>query len=202
MRNLILAAVAAALIPAGALAADFPYASPEQSYVPADVPSWTGFYAGAHVGYGFGDVDDADADGFLGGLQAGFDWQMEQLVVGVEGDVAYTGMGYDGIADGFDVDWFGTVRGRIGYAFDRFMVFGTGGLAWANAEYETAGGSDEATYVGWTAGAGVEAMITDTISAKADYLYSSFGEEDFPAATGDELEFDMHAVRLGVNYRF
>lgn len=206
MRNLLTSlAVAGAAIsaPMAASAADVPYyGGGESSYAaPVAAPSnWTGFYVGGHVGYGTGEASEADIDGFLGGVQGGFNWQHNQFLVGLEADVSYSGVGFSGLGDSYDVDWLGTARGRVGFAFDRFVAYGTGGLAWANAEYEGPTTSDSHTHIGWTLGAGVEAALTERVSAKVEYLYMDFGSESYSGV--GEIEPSLHNVRLGVNYRF
>jgi outer membrane immunogenic protein len=187
-----------------ASAADYGYYGGDQSgYTsPASTPvgNWAGAYIGAHLGYGFGEVGSADTDGFLIGIQGGYNWQAGSFVFGVEADVSYSGVGYNGLADSYDVDWLGTARGRVGYAFDRFVAYGTGGLAWANAEYDSGVVSESNTHLGWALGAGLEAAITERVSAKAEYLYTDFRSESY--ADAGSIEPDLHSVRLGVNYRF
>ncbi|MGQ4273296.1 outer membrane beta-barrel protein [Terrihabitans sp. B22-R8] len=203
----LLLAGAASLSCTAAFAADAPYYGGGDSYgvdsgysTPSAPGNWTGFYAGAHLGYGFGDANSADTDGFLIGVQGGYNWQYNAFLVGLEADISYSGVGYNGLADEYEIDWLGTARGRIGYAFDRFVAYGTGGLAWANAEYDSGVSTDSNTHIGWTLGAGVEAAVTQNISAKAEYLYMDFGDESYSGA--GTIESDLHTVRLGVNYRF
>jgi opacity protein-like surface antigen len=98
------------------------------------------------------------------------------------------------------MDWVGTVRGRIGFAFDRFVVFGTGGFAWTNAEVDVGGVNDSNFHGGWTAGGGIEAAITGNISAKAEYLYMDFSDELY-AGVGT-IDPELHTFRIGVNYKF
>jgi outer membrane immunogenic protein len=201
MRSLNFAAFAAALVltASAAQAADFPNSYSDQSYAPPVQEAWTGFYAGGLVGYGLGEAGGFEPDGFLGGLTAGINYQIDQILVGAEGDIAYTGISEDGVPE-YSMDWVGTMRGRIGFAFDRFVVFGTGGFAWTNAEFDGAGGDDSNFHGGWTVGAGIEAALTGNISAKVDYLYMDFSEELY--TPGGMIEPDLHTFRLGVNYKF
>jgi outer membrane immunogenic protein len=201
MRSLNFTAVAAALVLyAGTVkAADFPNSYSDQSYAPPVTEAWTGFYVGGLVGYGLGDADGFEPDGFLGGLTVGANYQIDQILLGAEADVAYTGISDEAATD-FSMDWVGTMRGRIGYAFDRFVVFGTGGFAWTNAEYDGPGGNDSYFHGGWTVGGGIEAALTGNISAKFDYLYMNFSEELY--TPGGDIEPDLHTFRLGVNYKF
>jgi outer membrane immunogenic protein len=201
MRSLNFAALAAALVLAAsaAQAADFPNSYSDQSYAPPVEEAWTGFYAGGLLGYGFGDAGGFEPDGFLGGLTAGMNYQIDQVLLGAEADIAMAGISEDGPED-YSMDWVGTMRGRIGYAFDRFVVFGTGGFAWTNAEFDGPGGDDSNFHGGWTVGAGLEAALTGNISAKVDYLYMDFSDELYSG--GGSIEPELHTVRVGVNYKF
>jgi len=240
----VLLAGVAALVAVPALAADLPAPVPSApAPVPVVVTppapavfDWTGLYVGANVGYAFGGhdevaydptgggpsvtfPDDLELHGLFGGVQAGFNWQFGNIVAGVEADFQLADIGdtidtVQGFSLESQVDWFGTVRGRIGYAFDRALVYATGGLAYGHYSYEafrTAGptfvGGDDATLVGWTAGAGLEYAFTDNLSAKIEYLYVDLGSETFsfnggtgPVTTNASANF--HLVRLGINYRF
>jgi outer membrane immunogenic protein len=126
--------------------------------------------------------------GFTGGGQLGYNYQFGQFVVGVETDVQYVGLkrsnatplvpvgfpaSYTAPPIGGGVDWFGTLRGRAGYAFDRALVYGTGGLAYGNASdnrvFPFGKGND--TRLGWTAGAGVDYAVTNNVIVGLEGLY-------------------------------
>lgn len=221
MTNSILrAAVAVVAIAAAAgvaQAADMnrraPVATP---YVaPVSVYNWTGFYAGANIG---GDWlnSNVDVNGskstftpgtFMGGLQAGYNFQTGPWVLGVEADVGYGRASKTGIvgADVVKVEkgLSGTARARAGYAFDRLLIYGTGGLAWANFKLEDNNGvvqsSRNTTRAGWTLGAGAEYAVTQNISVKGEYLYANYGR----ASVGDARPaLSDNLVRVGVNYKF
>jgi outer membrane immunogenic protein len=112
----------------------------------------------------------ADSDGFIGGGQIGYNFQFSQWVMGIEGDISFTD--WDG------TDALGTVRGRLGYAWERVMPYVTGGLAIADAD------------TGWTAGGGIELAVSNNVSVRGEYLHF-----DLSAIDGD-------IVRAGVNFRF
>ena len=210
--------VASSFLCAGpAMAADLaPYpsepAAPAQVYLPY---SWTGFYIGAHAGYGFGNVDPKlagapldsfDINGFVGGVHAGYNYQMNQFVLGVEADADLTsihGSTFDpvlGATDKLSVPWQGSVRGRLGYAWDRFLLYGTGGVAFADAKL--AGGNSKGL-VGWTLGAGVEYAFTDSLSGRVEYRYSDFQRATFTAPAGPiRSKFDESQVLVGISYKF
>ncbi len=221
-----LSGAAFALLSGGtALAADLPAYEPAPA---ASVPSftWTGPYIGAQIGYDWFSSDNKAAgvslndkpDGFAVGGYAGFNYQLQNspLVLGVEGDVNYSDAGArrganvlggpGGTRFRDDVNWTGAVRGRIGYAFDRFLVYGAGGLALADREVKARGGangSDNTTAVGWTIGGGVEAALTDNVTARVEYRYSDFGADSFSVAD-TRLKSDLtdNRVMVGVGYKF
>ena len=211
-------AIGAVFVAAGlataASAADLP-----RQYTKAPAPmappvfNWSGFYIGANAGYGWADSSFGDANGFIGGGQIGYNWQGlgSPLVLGLEADLQFSDMSTSatvgGVTADADINAFGTVRGRIGYAFDRFMIYGTGGLAFTNTELSlSAGGasvSDDDWSTGWTLGGGVEWALMPNWSAKLEYLYVDSGDTTLALAgttvTGD---YDFSVVRAGLNYRF
>ena len=162
MSRIVLGAVA--LIAAGwtvsAQAADLPYGSPAPYTVnqPLNAFSWAGPYLGGNLGYGWGSVDNnpTKPSGFAGGVQAGYNWQSGRLVFGIEGDLQATGADDTFAPWKFSNPWFGTVRGRVGYAFNNVLIYGTGGLAFGELRGDTFGLSESHTTAGWTAGVGAE----------------------------------------------
>jgi outer membrane immunogenic protein len=262
-KTLIGIAAAAALAGTPALAADMPLKAPPP---PAAVFSWTGFYVGGNIGYSWGDAhDDFSAsvpfsgatstactpvgpvvcaaasdsnhlDGAIGGLQAGYNWQYERYLAGIESDfqfsgqrqrgsntvTAYSQVGGIGAAGPFNPDtvtynnsdslnWLGTLRGRLGITTDRWLVYGTGGLAYGEVKVVGSAGatgvpitgsvgscvtasgcpsqpfgawSNSQIPVGWTAGFGVERVLGDDHwSVKLEYLYVDLGSVHTTFAT-------------------
>mgnify|MGYP000930771747 CR=1 FL=1 len=182
--------------------------------------NWTGLYAGANLGGDFmldtarnaGTRTHLDAGTVFGGLQAGYNFQTGPWVFGAEGDVGY---GKASKTKTFGVgsikaekDWSGTVRARAGYAFDNFLVYGTGGLALASFETKASDGvtssKRETTRAGWTLGAGVEYAVARNISVKGEYLYADYGKETHTFTNVGQVKQDLsdHLVRVGVNYKF
>ncbi|WP_026362782.1 outer membrane protein [Methylopila sp. M107] len=217
---------AVALLPTGAaLAADIPVAEPAATVA---VPSftWSGAYVGAQLGYDWMDADNrargfspgSKPDGLAVGGFAGLNYQLDgsPLVLGVEADLnysharggattrAFTGAPDTKIRNAFD--WTGAVRGRVGYAFDRFMVYGAAGVAFADHEVKAkgaVGGSDDNIAVGWTIGGGVETALTDNITARVEYRYSDFGTDSFSVAnTRVKSDVTDNRVMLGLGYKF
>ncbi len=194
---------------------------------PAPVPySWTGLYLGLNAGYaaakagetlagpGVSGSGSATLAGGVGGAQIGYNYQFGAAVMGFEADFdgsMATKSITAGISTGtYQIPWIGTLRGRVGYAFDRFLVYATaGGAATQLLSNVNVGaiGSSSTSFVhgGWTAGGGIEAAITDSLSARVEYLYLDTGNINvaqvgppFVTVTG-RLQDSM--VRAGVNYR-
>ncbi|MEP7173571.1 MAG: outer membrane protein [Aestuariivirga sp.] len=171
---------------------------------------------------------DMNGSGFMGGGQIGYNSQFDNnVVLGVEADFSF-GNVHDKIVDdigNLDLstedyvksksDMAGSVRARLGYAMDAVLIYATGGLAWTNAkvssrDYDDATNttfsdiSDSANMWGWTVGAGAEFMLTEKLSAKAEYLYTDFGSTTFFEGDLWESEADTtsQSVRFGLNYHF
>lgn len=200
------------------------------AYAPA-VYDWTGFYFGGHLGAGYSTSSWSDpitgannnfnsGIGFLGGGQAGFNYQFNWLVVGLEGDFSWTGLGLkesgtDSLGNTLNttVNWTSTVTGRIGAAFDRLLLYGKGGLALAqdDSSFTDTGGNNVSTTfmrTGWTAGAGIEYALTDNILARVEYDYLGFGSKtlDFStplqAAYTTSANLNVQEVKAGIDIKF
>lgn len=256
MRTRLIALGATCIMATGAVAADLPIIEPIYS---TPLYDWNGFYAGINGGYGGGLFEhpfvissegdggpfdvlsgsiDVTAGGFVGGVQAGYNWQWNNNVLfGIEGDIQ--GSTIDGrvslnLTDIDDVlpfdtldadagtrlDWFATLRPRIGWVNDRFVVYGTGGLAWGQTTSSISASIDGTSVFdtsitndrfGWTIGAGIEYALTDTITFKTEYLYTDLGSEqiasedisdDPPTTFTLDSDVAFHVVRAGLNLQF
>ena len=188
-----------------AQAADMNYGAraPYTVNQPLNAYSWAGPYLGANLGYAWGSVHNnpTEPSGFVGGVQAGYNWQTGPWVFGAEGDIQATGANDTFAPWKFSNPWFGTVRGRVGYAFSNIMFFGTGGLAFGELRGETFGLSESHTRAGWTVGAGTEFGLTQNLSAKIEYLYVDLANSHF-TITGASNGYRFGILRAGVNYRF
>lgn len=265
MKKLLTAIAATALIGTPAFAADMAVKMPVKAPPPAPAPvySWTGFYIGGNVGYGWGeiktDVDpgpsatafvnllpqtlDPKPKGFLGGGQFGYNWQNGWLVLGAEFDfqgadlngtivespiIQNNGTPFPGAGNNITIsrklDWFGTLRGRLGTtAIDpRLLVYVTGGLAFgkvegtANTDFRPVGteqypASVSDTKTGWVIGGGAEWAFLNNWSVKAEYLFVDLGNTSVTAAPVPPLppfsvtytfHTKLNVARLGVNYKF
>lgn len=290
MKKVLLSSVALLGLTAGALAADLPSRrAPVVPYVAVPVFTWTGFYVGLNAGYGFSDNNDKtfsgysvigpavttpatgfvgpgagnrSGDGFVGGGQVGYNYQIGSIVLGVEGDVQYTdfnrGRGNNGVTYGSAVsnlnifptvagapgnvaffnnggrgsDILGTVRGRVGYTFDRVLLYATGGLALRDSDNDNKNltfatpffvpGAGTAIArngkpndTGYAVGGGIEYAFTPNITGKIEGLYVDFGSSgrnNVVGATNTGAPIvgsgrggsndDFALVRAGINYKF
>ena len=207
MKRLVLGALAltAAGWTAPVRAAD--YYPPRPAYTvnqPLNSFSWAGPYLGGNLGYDWGSVSNnpTKPSGFVGGVQAGYNWHNGgPWVFGVEGDLQVTGADDTFAPWKFSNPWFGTVRGRAGYAFNNILFYGTGGLAFGELRAETFGLSESHTSIGWTLGAGTEFGFAPNWSAKIEYLYVDLSDSSF-TITGTSNGLRSSIVRAGVNYHF
>jgi outer membrane immunogenic protein len=193
---------------ASAQAADLSYGSygsraPYTVNQPLNAYSWAGPYLGVNLGYGWGDTthNPTSPSGFSGGIQARYNWQSGPVVFGIEGDLQANGAEDTFAPWKISNPWFGSVRGRIGYAINNVLFYGTGGLAFGGVRGETYGLSESHSTAGWTAGVGAEFGLTQNWTAKIEYLYVDLSDSRF-TITGVPNGYGFGLVRLGVNYRF
>lgn len=206
MSKFVFAAVA--LLAAGvttAQAADLSYGSraPYTVNQPLNGYSWAGPYLGANLGYEWGSVSNSGAkpSGVAGGITGGYNWQSGPIVFGLETDLQATGADDRFASYKFSNPWFGTVRGRIGYAFNNVLLYGTAGLAYGSLQVEQFGLQQSQTAVGWTAGVGAEVGIYQNWTAKIEYLYVDLSSNNY-TLTNATNGLDFGTVRIGVNYHF
>jgi len=243
-KKLLLASVVTVFAASGACAADL---------VEPAVYDWTGPYIGLNAGVGIGDssvesiLDGAfvgdpfydpyahtfenDKVGFTGGVTAGYNWQIDNFVLGLEGDFNYLdSKDSESVRDPLPVnldfetkiDWFATVRPRLGLAFESILLYITGGLAIGDVSSDVDvndsgsyswSGSQSKTALGWTIGGGGEWAFSDGWSIKAEYLWVDLGSDTFdldndPANPLQEYtlkakaDYQFSVARVGLNFRF
>jgi opacity protein-like surface antigen len=240
MKKLILGSMAlAAMISGPAMAADMPvktYNAPS----PIVVYDWSGFYIGAHLGFDWenynysgvntitgapGSSGSGNVSNIFAGFQAGYNYMIApKILLGVEADISRDnasgwGLGFNDGSYGQGVlEWTGTARGRIGYAANNVLFYGTSGFAWGDGDFtrvqigagnpgsppgtvETA----SATRIGWTSGGGIEVGVMPNLTVKAEYRYTDYGNfnvalpaENRTLSIGTRSE----ALLLGANYKF
>lgn len=251
----ILTALALVALSGTAFAADLP-SRKGAVYAPvAPIFTWTGFYVGANAGVLFSDSSittfgnaantisnvalnrragslSNNDEGFIVGGQVGYNYQLGNIVLGLEADLNYTDRSTtttfrstlgDPSTYRQELDYLGTVRLRVGYAFDRVLVYATGGLAYGDVNNSvdffanTIGnplqftGRSGDVEVGYAVGGGVEYAFTNNLSLKAEYLYYDLGKTNvlvnaIPGVGVNsytaQFKNDGHIVRAGLNYRF
>ena len=175
---------------------DTPYSTSDVS------ASWAGLYAGAMVSYSFGEFSTSagatpNANGWHGGLYVGQNYQSNQFVYGWEADLSF------GNVNDSTGTWSSTVqstaRGRAGIAFDPFMAYLTAGVAGANIKDN--GLVESNLVIGVAAGVGIEALVTETVVARVEYLYTNYGSATF-GKRGVTADLDNSSVRMGIGVKF
>ena len=170
---------------------------------PLNAYSWAGPYLGGNLGYAWGSVDNnpTKPSGFAGGVQAGYNFQTGPWVFGIEGDIQASGAEQTFAPWKFSNPWFGTLRGRAGYALNNILFYGTGGLAYGGGKVDVGPLSESHSAFGWTAGGGLEVGLTRRWTVKAEYLHVDLGAENY-TLTGMSHEITANVLRFGANFRF
>ncbi|KAF0135013.1 MULTISPECIES: outer membrane protein [unclassified Methylocystis] len=237
MKKAIFAALALALTSGSAMAADLPSYKAPPPPPPPPIMTWTGFYAGLNFGVGFYAQNSSNAWGWgvnnhggsragvVGGAQIGYNYQITPMfVVGVETDFQGTSIGSGAGGNSYawlfgvppvttaTLNWFGTVRGRVGVNLlsPQLLVYGTGGFAYGEVKRNGWLNQNSTVQTGWTAGGGAEYMFValPNWSVKAEYLYTQLsGNNNNGFNFGLNLNnvnnrTRFHTIRFGVNYHF
>jgi outer membrane immunogenic protein len=220
MKRLLVAGLGLLALAGLANAADLPPRYPVAPRAPIYNPvyNWTGFYLGINGGGGWGrsnwdGIDKFSVSGGLIGLTAGYNYQYNQIVFGIEADVDWSGIKGSTTVNclgGCSTrnDWLSTIRGRVGFAFDRFMPYVTAGVALGDIKASPPVGlpGGTGTNIGWTVGAGFEVALVGPVTAKAEYLFVDLGNYNCGFNCGlagnGNASFYANIVRGGINYRF
>lgn len=212
------ALAAGVLIGSQAYAADLGRMPVKAPMAPIVAPAtWTGFYIGPNLGYGWADVGVSGAshlDGVVGGGQLGYNWQAGSFVFGIEGDIEGTSEHHSDTVAGVppatvdqDIPWLATARGRVGYVTGPMLIYFTGGGAWQdyNLTVSVPGTSvsDHNTKFGWTIGGGLEWMFAQNWSAKVEYLRIDTGDTTLNLSGNTYTSrLRNNLIRVGLNYHF
>ena len=206
MKKLLIAA-AVAVLATNAMAADFPRRAPGPIYadpVANRVFDWSGFYLGGNLGYGWGNIAGISTGGIVGGIHGGYNYMWAGgFLLGAEADLSLTNVTGSAGPMSASLDYFGTLRGRIGFAVDRMLFYGTVGWAWGHGTIANGGLSDRQAHGGWTLGIGVEGAITQNLVARVEYLRLNLGAETYATIVGPvRTELDTNILRVGMSYKF
>jgi outer membrane immunogenic protein len=217
MKKLILT-VALCGLSSVAMAADLPSRAPPPVYAPPPpLFTWTGVYLGGQIGYEWGrepaTLVSSQPSGVVGGAHVGYNYQVQQFVIGLEGDVngtSYTGSAFSilgPISASTKIPVDASIRGRVGVAWDRTLFYATGGVAFADIKdsFVTPGAfaSFDRTRVGWTVGGGVEYAVTNNWSVRAEYRYTDYGRfSDAVFAFPLNHHSTDNRVQAGFSYKF
>lgn len=217
MTRLLIGALLAG-VATSAVAADLPTynAAPAPAvYVPPPF-SWTGVYFGVNGGYGWASTNSNSfgnpSGGFVGGT-VGANYQMGQFVFGAEGDWDWANLANTQtnllVSNHMDIDQILTARARAGVAFDRALIFVTGGYAGVEtnasfAVFNGFGGSQNSWVSGGAIGGGVEYAFTNNVTAKVEYLYLPLSSTTYFGSTvwSERAPVDVSLLRAGLNYKF
>lgn len=218
IQNIILAL--STCVAAPSYAADLIIEAP--AIIESDAYDWSGFYAGVVGGYGAGPTLAGSTNlypmGALVGATAGYNHQIDGFVLGAEGELLWSGVGGTAICANptyscaGNLTWLSSVRGRAGLAIDSLLLYATLGLAaggvtaTTNPAPPSSTGSFSGTAYGWTAGAGAEVAVTETISVKAEYAYYNLTTQA-PINTianlgASDINGQLHTVKVGINFAF
>jgi outer membrane immunogenic protein len=199
-----LAALLVTIAGGAAAAADLPHPSYYSATAPLGAYSWTGPYLGGNFGHEWGTTSNnpTNPSGFAGGIEGGYNLQAGQFVFGGEADIQLSNANDTFAPWKFSNPWFGTLRGRAGFAVSNFLIYGTAGVAFGELSAQTFGLlSENHTNVGWTAGVGIEAGFAARWSAKVEYLFVDLASNTY-ALTGTSNGLSASLFRMGVNYHF
>jgi len=180
---------------------------------PPPLFTWTGFYLGGHAGYGAASLNEFNAKGGFAGGQAGYNYQLGNWVVGLEGDGAWSSMSSGArvvVPSGpttatFNANALATLRGRAGFAAGNVLIYATGGAGWGQTRLMTtspASVGGETWKSGWTGGVGVEWAFRPNWSAKLEYVHYALGSVNYPSFVdvGNAGNLQIDTVKIGINY--
>jgi outer membrane immunogenic protein len=217
-KSILVAAMAAALCPAAlcpvgqaALAADVSVPG-VRTVTPVLFSYWTGAYLGVNGGWGWTTTSGLDAKGVLGGGQIGYNYQIGNFVLGIEGDGAFANISQTVTATAgspsatFKDDALASLRGRFGIAIKDVLFYATAGGGWGQSQFSgtTLAGltvSGKTWQSGWTAGGGIEYAFVPNWSIKLEYLHYGLGGVTFSGLTNSR-NLDIETAKVGVNYLF
>jgi outer membrane immunogenic protein len=165
--------------------------------------NFQGAYVGVHLGGGWGKAGAASTSGMVGGGHIGANAQFGNVVAGAEADISASSLGHRGFTDKFNQGTTGSLRGRLGYAFDRVLVYGTAGGAMTSTEWKNPVGKTSKSQTGFVYGAGAEVKMTPNVSLRGELLHYDFSREIYLSTLGPvQVKPSTNVLRAGVGYQF
>lgn len=199
---------------------DDTYRNPPATYgYPRAMPGiWNGLYVGGTFGFAFGDAspsgafDTIDLKGNTLGMHVGYNWQIRDIVLGVEGDAAWSNVDGSRTFSGpawvsANSDWLASIRGRVGYAANNVLLYATGGFAWADANVTVSdligSARSSETLTGYVLGGGIEWKFTQNVSARIEGLHYVFDDHKFNFNPGSlSIDSNVTTIRAGLTFHF
>lgn len=208
--TMLAAAVAFAALPTFSFAADAIDEIPSAPEAPleqaAAVSNWSGAYAGVSAGYGWGKAktpgNNIATKGFNGGVYGGYNFQQDTIVYGGEVDLGYSGAKGTNAGVAVKNGINGAARARLGADLGPAMIYGAGGLAFTNAKVTSGAASDTKTHIGWTAGVGAEAKVTENMIGRVEFRHNGFGSKTYAVGAGTPAKLSENEIRVGLGVKF
>jgi outer membrane immunogenic protein len=176
-----------------------------------EFPDWSGFYIGAYGAYGFGDTRSSDNNDSkpqdpYPGIHAGYSLELENIVIGIEGDLSLADLDGDtGSGAGLvsqDIDNIAAISGRIGLPFDNMLVFASAGWSWADSERNTPISKDNKLLNGPTLGAGFQYGLGNQLVGRFEYVHIDYGKVTYDITGSPKVDSNVDVVKVGLDYIF
>lgn len=197
-------------LPSFALAADaideIPAAPQAQYDEPAAVKNWSGAYAGVGLGYAQGKAtapaNTFKTKGLNGNIYTGYNWQQDSIIYGGEVDLGYSADKGSNAGVAFKNGLNGAARARLGADFGPVMAYGAAGLALTRGTVTVGAASDTQTHIGWTAGVGAEAKVTENLIGRLEFRHNNYGAKTYAIGAGTPAKLSENEIRIGLGVKF
>jgi outer membrane immunogenic protein len=208
--TMLAAAITFAALPTFAFAADTIDEIPSAPEAPieeaAPVSNWSGAYAGVSGGYAWGKAtapgNKFSTKGLYGGVYGGYNLQQDGIVYGGEVDLGYSAAKGSNAGVAFKNGINGAARARLGVDAGPALIYGAGGVAFTKGKVTAGGVSDTKTHVGWTAGVGAEAKVTEAIIGRLEFRHNSYGSKTYAIGAGTPAKLSENEIRIGLGMKF
>lgn len=208
--TMLTSAFAMIALPSFAFAADavddIPAAPQAQFDEAAAVKNWSGAYAGVSLGYARGKAtapaNTFKTKGLNGNIYGGYNWQQDSIVYGGEVDLGYSADKGSNAGVAFKNGVNGSARARLGADFGPVLAYGAAGLAFTRGTVTAGAASDTKTHIGWTAGVGAEAKVTDNLIGRLEFRHNNYGTKTYAIGAGTPAKLSENEIRIGLGVKF